>query len=161
MARKPYKPTKKHIETVRALKEKGATDKACYEAIGVSAHTWKKYQKVFFATPIKEGDEKRQETALEIYENSMDKQITGFMAPPEIDYEYKFNEQTEKYDWVPVRKRERYIPPNATLTMFGLANVSEGKYQSINKVENTVVNNNTNELPEINWTKPKTHRTRL
>ena len=155
MARKPYKPTKKHIETVRALKEKGATDKVCYEAIGISNHTWKKYKKDFFSIAIKKGDEKRVEDACEKYENSMDKQIEGYLAPPEIDYEYGGKGEDGEDIWIPVRMRQRYIAPNPMLTIFGLVNLSDGKYKSTNKVENTIISNTTDETPAINWTKKK------
>jgi len=151
--RKKYEPTEKDIETVLKLKSKGASDTVCSDAIGVSRRTYAKFKVSHFAQPIKEAEEIRSEILVGCYEDSMEKQIKGFFED-EIDYDYVGLNEDGTEEWLPTRKKRKYYPPNATLTMFKSVNLSNGKYQSINKVEVTQENNTTNELPIINWTIP-------
>jgi len=152
--RKPYKPTKKHIETVQKLKEQGATDKDCYNAIGISDYTWKKYKKTFFSCPIKKGNEIRQQTHLEIFEDNLPKQLTGYFVEEVIN---RVNPTTGVFELY--EKKKKWIAPNATLMMFTAVNAQNainGKipWQSINKVEQKVEIDNTPKI-ELRWTEPK------
>jgi len=151
--RKKYEPTGKDIEKVVELKSKGASDEVCSKAIGISRYTFNKYKNTHFLQPIKEAAEIRSEILVSCYEDSMEKQIKGFFED-EIDYDYIGLNEDGTEEWLPTRKKRKYYPPNATLTMFKSVNLSNGKYQSINKVEVTQENNTTNELPIINWTMP-------
>ena len=149
--RKPYKPTKKHIETVRALKEKGATDKACAEAIGISAATFKNKKKTFFTSPIKKAEENRIKTHLELAQDALALRL----QQRTVTETTTVTRSSEQGEYSETKIQEKVIQPSDTLIMFTLVNKSEGEWQSINKVENTV--NNTNNIPtiQLEWTDPK------
>ena len=147
--RKPYKPTKKHIETVQKMKEKGATDKDCAIALDISTKTFSRVKKSFFTSSIKKGNETRQQTHLEIFEDNLPKQLTGYYVYEEIE---RVNPITGVFELS--EKRKKWMPPNATLMMFTAVNISDGKWQSINKVEQRV---NVDATPKIDiqWTDHK------
>ena len=152
--RKPYTPTDKHIETVQKMKEKGATDKECAKAIGISERSFKKYKKALFAPAIKKGNEERQQTLLEMAEDNLPKQLTGYYVEEEIE---RVNPLTGKFELY--EKKKKWIAPNATLLMFTTVNAQNavnGKipWQSINKVEQKVEIENSPKV-QIEWTKPK------
>jgi hypothetical protein len=152
MARKPYKPTKKHIETVRALKKKGATDKACAEAIGITPRTFRNYKNSFFSSPIKKGNEDRIKTHLELAQDALALRL----QQRTVQEKTTITRSNENGTFQEEKIQEKVIQPSDTLIMFTLVNKSEGEYQSINKVDNTIINNN-NEGPalKLEWTNPK------
>ena len=93
-----------------------------------------------------------------MYENSIKKQTEGYWEDAEIEYEFKgYKEGTKEEVWEPVRKRRRYYAPVPTITMFNAVNSSNGKYQSINKVEQTTIleSGATKKPVSISFTKPK------
>lgn len=144
--RKPYKPTQKDIDTVRQMKEKGASDKACSDAIGVSRFTFNKYKNQIFLQPIKEAAENRQNKLMEIFEDALPKQLTGYYVTEEIE---RINPVTGKFELA--ERKKKWMAPNATLMMYTSANKSNGEWQSINKVEQTTEINNTPTL-KVEWT---------
>lgn len=147
--RKPYKPTAKHIETVQKMKEKGATDKECAIAIGLGYSTFRLHKNSFFSTAIKKGNEARQQTHLETFEDNLPKQLTGYYVTEEVE---RVNPITGKFELA--EKRKKWVSPNSTLMMFTAVNMSDGKWQSINKIEQRV---NVDATPKIDiqWTKPE------
>ena len=119
------------------MKQKGASDTACAKAIGISRNTFLRHKKVLFEQTIKDAESIRSEKLVSCYEDSMEMQIKGFYKD-EIDYDYIGLKEDGTEEWLPTRKKRKYYPPNATLTMFKSVNLSEGKYQSINKVEQKI-----------------------
>ncbi len=130
-----YNPTKKDINTVMLLKEKGATDRACYDALGISRSTFNKYKKTHFNTSIKKGKQKRAENhynlavdalALRLQQRTVTEKTT-------VTRDFQGSEQVE------TKEVEKVIQPADTLIMFTLVNKSSGEWQSINKVEQKTV----------------------
>jgi hypothetical protein len=155
MARKPYKPTDKHIETVRALKEKGASDKACAEAIGINPKTFSRYKKSVFTSPIKKGNEDRTNAHLQLAQDALALRLQQ-RTVKELT---TINKTIGGEDYTETKEVEKVIQPSDTLIMFTLVNRSDGDWKSINKVE-TTINNNPEESPIVNFTKPKNDNTK-
>ena len=160
--RKPYKPTEADIETVRALKETGASDKACYEAIGVSNYTWNKYKNSLFSLPIKEAQKTvakreitKRERLLALAEQTLEKEIKGYW----IEEETTTTKTIGGEEYVETKVQKKWMRPNTPMNIMTLVNSSDTKseidWQPANKVENTIINNN--DLPSIKleWTEPK------
>ena len=131
--RKPYTPTDKDIETVQKMKEKGATDKECSIALDISTKTFSRLKKSFFTPAIKKGNETRQNKLLEIYEDNLPKQLSGYYVEEEIE---RLNPVSGEFELM--ERKKKWMPPNATLMMFTAVNKSDGVWQSINKVEQKV-----------------------
>ena len=137
--RKAYEPTEEHIKTVQALKAKGATDKECYTAISIGQKTFQRYKKTIFATPIKKGKEERTKTHLELARDALALRLQQRTVVETTVMNKVFaGEEIEETKTV-----EKTIQPSDTLIMFTLVNKSEGEWQSINKVENTTIIDNT------------------
>ena len=154
MARTPYKPTKSHIDTVRALKEKGATDKACADALGISINTFKRNKKGFFDTAIKEADNNRRSRLLALAEDTLEKEIKGYWIEEETTTTKTVGDQ----EFTETKIQKRWMRPNTPMNIMTLVNCSDDKseidWQPANKVENTIINSTTSdEAPAINWTK--------
>ena len=133
MPRQAYKPTQKHIETVRALKEKGASDIECAKALGISRNTFGKHKKVLFGQVIKEADEARQKSLMEVFEDSLPKQLTGYYVTEEIE---RLNPDTGELELF--ERKKKWMAPNATLMMYTSANRSDD-WKSINSANSVDV----------------------
>lgn len=133
--RKPYTPTPEHIETVRALKEKGASDRVCAEAIGVSAFTFKKYKKTFFTQPIKNGLEDRRKKLLAIAEDTLEKEIKGYW----IEEETTTTRTIGDTETVETKIQRKWMRPSTPMNIMTLINCStetdEINWQPTNKAE--------------------------
>jgi len=144
--RKPYKPTKKDIATVQKMKEKGASDALCAKAINIGVRTFQKHKYAVFADTIKKGKEIRTNNLLQIYEDNLPKQLSGYYVEEEIE---RINPMSGEFELA--ERRKKWMPPNATLMMFTAVNKSNGEWQSINKVEQvTTVENKP--MVKVEWT---------
>jgi hypothetical protein len=143
MARKPYKPTDKHIETVRALKEKGATDAQCADAIGIGLRTFQKHKNAVFAHSIKKGNEDRINTHLELAQDALALRLQQ-RTVKELT---TINKTIGGEDYTETKEVEKTIQPSDTLIMFTLVNRSDGEWKSINKAD--VIDPRSVQVPKI------------
>jgi|ETNvirome_6_1000_1030641.scaffolds.fasta_scaffold00160_4 hypothetical protein len=158
MARVAWEPTEKQIDTIREMSTLGASDSKIAKALNIHRNTFSKYknaqdENVQNVQPIKkaleEGSEERRVSVLEEVEDAMRKTALGYFIEEEetfykcVQIEDGEGNVIKEYD-TPERKvkRRKFVNPNATLQMFLGVNLSEGKYQSINKVEVKQENNN-------------------
>ena len=132
--RKAYEPTEEHIKIVQDLKSKGASDKACYDAISIGKTLFQKFKKTHFGTSIKKGKEIRTQNhydlaidalALRLQQRTVKETTT-------TTRDYQGVEQVE------TKEVEKVIQPADTLIMFTLVNKGDGAWQSINKTEQKV-----------------------
>ena len=149
--RKPYKPTEADIETVRALKETGASDKACAKALDISPNTFGRCKKVFFESPIKKAQETRAKTHLELAQDALALRLQQRVVTEKTTVTKTIGDQ----QFEEIKEVEKVIQPSDTLVMFTLVNRSDGEWKSINKVENTINNHSTEEKPTIQFTKKR------
>ena len=113
--------------------------------------TFKNKKKTFFTSPIKKAEENRIKTHLELAQDALALRL----QQRTVTETTTVTRSSEQGEYSETKIQEKVIQPSDTLIMFTLVNKSEGEWQSINKVENTV--NNTNNLPSIQleWTEPK------
>jgi len=148
--RKAYEPTEKHIEIVQDLKSKGASDKACYDAISIGKTLFQKFKKTHFGTSIKKGKEIR---AKNHYDLAVDA-IALRLQQRTVKETTTINRVYQGEDQEETKTVEKVIQPADTLIMFTLVNKGDGAWQSINKVEQKVTVENTPTI-KLEWTDPK------
>ncbi|MEA1998025.1 MAG: hypothetical protein U9N61_01685 [Euryarchaeota archaeon] len=136
--RKPYKPTKKHIETVRKMKAKGASDKECATAIGIARNTFGLHKKVLFEQAIKKGSEERTKNHLELAKDALALRLQQRV----VEEKTVINRKVMGSDQEEIKTVEKVVQPSDTLIMFTLVNKSNGEWQSINKPNETANKDN-------------------
>jgi len=130
------------------MSSKGATQKAIYNALGISVSTWRKYkiqeqENDKNNTPIKKamqkGYELNRDKILALCENAIQQHLTV--------QEITEVKKTTSNGITTITETTKKILPNPTITMFATVNASNteaGKridWQSINKVEQKIEQN--------------------
>ncbi len=152
MARQRWEPTKKQIAYIEKMKEKAQSDTAIAKGLGINRGTYTKYrdQNKQIKQAIKNGTEKRIDNHYQLAVDALALRLQQRTVKEKTTITRDFHGEEQ----VETKEVEKVIQPADTLIMFTLVNRSDGKWQSINKVENTTV---VNQVPKISmeWTKPK------
>lgn len=157
--RKAWQPTEKDLQFIKEMSAKGATQKAIYNGLGISSAKWYAYKKetenresgVSIKKAIDEGAEERKVATMQDVEDALRKLVTGYdvVETKTVTKTYQGQTSTEEATTV------KHVGPNATIAMFLGVNLSEGKYQSINKVEVKQENTQSNNGFKMKWTQKK------
>ena len=161
MAREKWYPTNKELKLIEEMTKKGSSQKAIYTALGISQGLWYKYKREreneqnapSIKKTIEQGNEERAHNHLSLAQDALALRLQQRVVKETTTVSKTIGGE----DYAETKEVEKVIQPSDTLIMFTLVNRSEGEWQSINKVDTTVINNNdTPSVPvSITFTKPK------